>query len=35
MRYCKRCAMPDTRPGSIFDKDGVCQAFRSPTIGEL
>lgn len=26
MRYCARCLMPDTRPGSIFDKKGVCQA---------
>jgi len=26
MRYCKRCAMPDTRPGSIFDDKGVCPA---------
>jgi len=24
MRYCKRCVMPDTRPGIKFDKDGVC-----------
>ena len=26
MRYCKRCVMPDTRPGIMFDKNGVCQA---------
>lgn len=26
MRYCKKCLMPDTRPGSIFTEDGVCQA---------
>ena len=26
MRYCNRCVMPDTRPGSIFNKEGVCQA---------
>lgn len=26
MRYCTRCLMPDTRPGSIFDDRGVCQA---------
>ena len=26
MRYCKKCLMPDTRPGSVFNKDGVCQA---------
>lgn len=29
MRYCKKCVMPDTRPGSIFDKEGVCQACRN------
>lgn len=26
MRYCKKCLMPDTRPRSIFNKDGICQA---------
>ena len=26
MKYCKRCLMPDTRPGSIFNKEGTCQA---------
>ncbi len=26
MRYCAKCVMPDTRPGSIFDEAGVCQA---------
>ena len=26
MRYCARCLMPDTRPGSIFDDKGICQA---------
>lgn len=26
MRYCSKCVMPDTRPGSIFDGAGVCQA---------
>ena len=29
MRYCKKCAMPDTRPGSIFDNEGVCYACRN------
>jgi len=29
MKYCKRCLMPDTRPGSIFDKDGICQACQN------
>jgi len=26
MRYCKKCLMPDTRPGSIFNDEGICQA---------
>ena len=26
MRYCKRCVMPDTRPGIKFDEEGVCYA---------
>ena len=25
MKYCKKCLMPDTRPGLIFD-EGVCKA---------
>ncbi|MCK4821002.1 N-acetyl sugar amidotransferase, partial [bacterium] len=29
MKHCKKCAMPDTRPGSVFDEDGVCQACRN------
>lgn len=29
MRYCKCCVMPDTRPGSLFDEEGVCQACRN------
>lgn len=24
MRYCKRCVMPDTRPGIGFNDEGVC-----------
>jgi N-acetyl sugar amidotransferase len=24
MKYCKRCLMPDTRPGIKFHEDGVC-----------
>ena len=28
MRYCKRCTMPDTRPGITFDEEGVCSACR-------
>ncbi|UCB56931.1 MAG: N-acetyl sugar amidotransferase [Candidatus Omnitrophota bacterium] len=26
MRYCKKCLMPDTRPGSIFSEENICQA---------
>lgn len=28
MKYCKRCTMPDTRPGIVFDDSGVCSACR-------
>ena len=28
MRYCKRCVLPDTKPGIIFDSKGVCSACR-------
>ena len=28
MKYCKRCTMPDTRPGITFDEEGVCSACR-------
>lgn len=24
MKYCKKCVMPDTRPGITFNEDGVC-----------
>ena len=26
MKYCKKCTMPDTRPGITFDENGVCSA---------
>lgn len=26
MKYCARCLQPDTRPGIVFDTDGVCPA---------
>jgi len=29
MRYCKKCVMPDTRPGIVFDEEGVCSACRA------
>ncbi|MDD3626841.1 MAG: N-acetyl sugar amidotransferase [bacterium] len=28
MKYCKKCVMPDTRPGIQFDSEGVCSACR-------
>ena len=29
MKYCKRCVMPNTRPGIYFDEEGICQACRA------
>lgn len=29
MKYCKKCVMPNTRPGITFDQEGVCYACRS------
>ncbi len=29
MRYCKKCVMPDTRPGIKFDNEGVCFSCKS------
>jgi N-acetyl sugar amidotransferase len=29
MKYCKKCVMPDTRPGITFNEDGVCSACQS------
>lgn len=26
MKYCKKCLQPDTRPGILFDEQGVCYA---------
>lgn len=26
MKFCKKCIMPDTRPGIIFNEDGICTA---------
>ena len=28
MRYCKKCVMPDARPGIVFDEEGVCRPCR-------
>lgn len=32
MRYCKRCILPDTKPGVKFDAEGICSACRSVEI---
>lgn len=29
IRYCKKCAMPDTKPNLSFDEEGVCNACRN------
>ncbi len=29
LTYCRRCVMPDTMPGIVFDDEGVCGACRS------
>jgi N-acetyl sugar amidotransferase len=29
MKYCKKCLQTDTRPGIVFDDDGVCMACRN------
>lgn len=26
MKYCKKCIMPNTRPGLTFDENGICDA---------
>ncbi len=26
MNYCKKCVMPDTRPGILFNVEGICSA---------
>lgn len=29
MKYCKKCVMPDTRPGIHFNEEGVCSACQA------
>lgn len=29
MKFCKKCVMPDTRPGISFNEEGVCSACQS------
>ena len=26
MKYCKKCLQPDTRPGIMFNEEGICYA---------
>ncbi|MBM3571380.1 MAG: N-acetyl sugar amidotransferase, partial [Alphaproteobacteria bacterium] len=28
MNYCRRCVLPDTRPGIVLDQDGICSGCR-------
>ena len=28
MNYCKRCVLPDTRPGVLLDDSGICSACK-------
>lgn len=32
MKYCRKCLIPNTRPGIYFDKDGICQACRAEEL---
>jgi len=32
MKYCKKCVLPDTKPGLNFDSDGICSACRFAVI---
>jgi N-acetyl sugar amidotransferase len=32
MKYCIKCVLPDTKPGLIFDSEGVCSACRFAEI---
>lgn len=29
MNYCKKCVMPDTRPGISFNQEGICSACQA------
>lgn len=29
MKYCKKCVMPNTRPGISFNEDGICSACQA------
>ena len=32
MKYCKRCVLPDTKPGLNIDDNGICSACRMVEI---
>ena len=34
MTYCKRCILPDTRPGITIDEFGICSACRGHDLKE-
>lgn len=29
MKYCRRCVYPNTKPGIVFDEEGVCSGCRA------
>jgi len=29
LQYCKKCVLPDTKPGVIIDNDGICSVCRT------
>jgi len=29
MKYCKKCILPDTRPGLVIEDDGICNACHN------
>ena len=29
MEYCKKCVMPDTKPGVFLNDEGLCNACRT------
>lgn len=35
MKYCKKCIIPDTRPGISLDGEGICNACRNYENREL
>lgn len=29
MKFCKKCVLPNTKPGMIFDEKGICSACNA------